>query len=191
MLYDSGMPDWFKTKKAAQVAAFFAAKGGGEIPVLKLVKLVYLADRESMRLTCYPITNDKFVSMPHGPANSMTLNYIDGNLQSGEWSALLQDRAGHMMGLARPRSEDDISELSQQDIEVLESVWGQFGAMSRYQLRDWTHDNCKEWEDPKGSSHPIPPARILKFLGVDGADEIGAEIAGERRIESLFESLRG
>jgi uncharacterized phage-associated protein len=184
------MKNGFNARKAAQVAAYFCREAGGTIPVLKLVKLIYLSDRESMLRTGFPITNDNFVSMTHGPVNSSTLDLISGNAEAPSWSDLISDRANHMVSLARETNDLDIDELSELDVDVLSAVWKTFGGMTKWQIRDWTHDNCPEWEDPEGSCQPIPPARILKYLKVEGADEIAAEIAAYRKIDSVFESLR-
>ena len=184
------MPTWFNERKAAQIAAFFCEKEGGSISVLKLIKLIYLSDRESMKQCGFPITNDQLVSMPHGPVNSMTLNFVDGNSESAAWSDLISDKANHMVGLSRVRLEGDIDELSEFDIDVLNAVWAQFGKMNRWEIRDWTHDNCPEWEDPKGSCNPIPHERILKYLGVDGADELASEISEDRYADHVFSRLR-
>lgn len=184
------MTNWFNERKAAQIAAFFCEKEGGDIAVLKLVKLIYLSDRKSMELTGYPITNDRLVSMPHGPVNSMTLNYVDGNAESERWSDLISDKANYCIGLARDRSENDVDELSQFDLDVMESTWGEFGGMTKWAIRDWTHDNCPEWENPNGSCSPIPHERILKYLGVQDAAEFASEISEDRHVESVFDSLR-
>lgn len=165
------MSDWFNSKKSAQVAAFFCAKQGGSIPVLKLVKLIYLSDRQFMAECGFPITNDKHVSMPHGPVNSRTYEVMSGNVESEEWSDLISDQAGYRVGLSRVLTEDDSDELSDAEIETLEKVWGEFGGMGKYAIRDWTHANCPEWEDPNGSSAAIPLERTLRFLGVENADK--------------------
>jgi uncharacterized phage-associated protein len=190
--YYADMTNWFNERKAAQVAAFFCEKEGGAISVLKLMKLIYLSDRESMAQCGFPITNDYFVSMPHGPVNSMTLNLINGNSDEKKngWNELISDRADHMVGLSRARTEADIEELSEFEIEVLETVWTEFGKMGRWEIRDWTHANCPEWEDPSGSCTPIPHERVLKFLKIEGADEIAAEISELRHVESVFNGLR-
>lgn len=180
----------FNEKLAAQVAAFFIMKQGNEIPVLKLTKLIYLADRESMALTGYPITNDHFVSMPHGPVNSYTLNFVDGNIDSTDWSDLVSDRANHSVALARPFDDSDQSELSEADIDILTAVWDKFGSMDKWEIRDWTHENCPEWEDPRGSCAPIPHERVLRFLGVQHADEFANDIKAERQVENIFSELR-
>lgn len=183
------MNDWFETRKATQLVAFFCKKQGGEIDVLKLVKLVYLADRKFMAECGYPITNDKHVSMPHGPANSITLNLIDGNIESPIWSELLATREGNKIALHRELLADDDDEFSDAEIECMEGIWADFGHMTKYEIRDWTHDNCPEWEDPNGSSTPIPISRILQFLGIENAEHQALRIEANREFRATLNTL--
>ena len=53
----------YKERKAAQTAAFFALRSGGSINILKLAKLLYLAERESMEKFDEPLFYDRLVSM--------------------------------------------------------------------------------------------------------------------------------
>lgn len=184
------MENWFNSKKAAQVAAFFCDKQGGLIPVLKLVKLVYLSDRKFLSDFGFTITNDLHVSMPHGPVNSLTYEYVGGNRESEEWSALISDREGHNVALARPIGEADTDELSDAEIDVMNSVWQEFGQMGKYAIRDWTHDNCPEWEDPHGSSSPIPLERTLRFLGVENAELFAKRTDVYREFRSALSDLQ-
>lgn len=149
-------------------------RAGGRLPLLKLMKLLYLAERESLRVFGEPISGDKLVSMPHGPVLSKTLDMMNGwgGDSQGGWNAWIEDRSGHDLALRDPsmiRSpEEDLLELSDGDIEVLDSVWSQYGHMGKYDLVAYTHsDGCPEWEDPQGSSRPIPTAKLLKVLGYD------------------------
>ena len=63
--------------------------------------------------------------------------------------------------------------------------------MDPFVLRDWTHDpkNLPEWEDPNGSSFPIPIRRILQNLAVENADVHGHVIEDHRRINRLLANL--
>lgn len=175
----------YNVKKAAQVAAFFAKREGGSIPILKLVKLLYLSDREYMKTYDRPILYDQFVSMDHGPVNSKTLDYVNGYKESNDWSSLISDRANHQVGLVHSISEDDLDELSDAEVHILDSVWEKFGHMTKYQLVDYTHANCPEWEDPHGSSNPIPYERMLKHLGKKNSQSIYADIEEQRYIRSF------
>ena len=176
----------YNIRKAAQVAAFFANCEGGEIHVLKLVKLIYLADRASLKKYDVPILFDEIVSMPHGPVNSTTLNYINGLCESRDWDEFIADRQAHRIGLANKTfSIDDCDELSDAEVSVLEDIWISFGSMDRFAIRDYTHDHCPEWEDPKGASHPIPYDRILKFLGKANGALLSERIQDIRHLHSL------
>lgn len=75
----------YHPRKAAQVAAFFVLREVGAIHALKLSNLLYLADREHLNRHDMPILFDIFVSMPHGPVTSLTLNYIGGMENDPGW----------------------------------------------------------------------------------------------------------
>jgi uncharacterized phage-associated protein len=166
----------FDEKKAAQVAAFFlfkASKRNANITILKLMKLMYLAERRSYQIYGEPIIGDALVSMPHGPVLSRTLELIDFGSpqnQAGGWDELIAERSGRDMALRSEglvTSEKDLRELSESDLEILRSIWIEFGKKSAFSLMDYTHDpaNCPEWEDPDGSSVPIKLEKLFKVLG--------------------------
>lgn len=167
------MHNLYSEKKAAQVAAYFLFRAHGRLPVLKLMKLLYLAERRSYEMFGDPIIGDKLVSMDHGPVLSQTLNRINGMSSSEEngWDAWIADREGHDVALrdaSRIRSpEEDLLELSEAEFEVLAETWTNFGHLSKYQIRDLTHQICPEWEDPDGSSVPITLERLFEVLQFD------------------------
>lgn len=176
---DSSMPNFslFDERKAAQAAACLLHKAGGKLPLLKLMKLMYLAERLSLQQYGDTITGDAFSSLPHGPVLSMTLDLMNGNLDSkdGSWEAWIADRADNSLAL-RDESmvrtpEEDLLALSDTDLECLGEVWNDFGHWDKYKLRDYTHSAaCPEWEDPRGSSRPIPIARVLKAVGYQAGE---------------------
>ncbi|MDQ3246933.1 MAG: Panacea domain-containing protein [Pseudomonadota bacterium] len=183
---------WFNVRKAAQIAAFFAREEGGAINVLKLTKLVYLADRRNMEKYDVPISGDNFVSMDHGPVNSITYNYINGmEDQRDSWAEFIADRAGYEVGLVKSISDDDLDQLSRAEIDSLREVWAHFGKMDRYQIRDWTHHNCPEWEDPQGSSAPIAFERVFGFLNKSNARELADQIRSQRFADTVFATVPG
>ena len=66
----------FNEKKATQAAAYLLRLRGGRMSYMKLIKLLYLADRISLNRRGRPITTDRYVSMDRGPVLSRTLNLI-------------------------------------------------------------------------------------------------------------------
>jgi len=183
----------FNERKVAQMAAFLLRKDGDKMPHLKLMKLLYLADREAMGRYGAPISGDRIVAMQHGPVLSMTLNLMDGDVESSPngWDDLISDKENHELSLKRTLTPDDMDELSQADISVLEAVWKQFGHMDKWVIRDYTHDHCPEWTDPNGSSVPIPYESVFRALGRSEkiAIELSARIEAERALDKIFAAL--
>jgi uncharacterized phage-associated protein len=183
----------YNVRKAAQVIAFFAKKAGGQINVLIATKLAYLADREFLALYDLPILFDNFVSMPHGPVPSMTLSYVNGEVfaEKAKWEEFVSARADHNIGLATPDLDfSDLDELSDAEIHVLDTIWDQFGGMGKYDLRNYTHKHCPEWEDPAGSSERIPYERVLKYLNKERSAEIAQEIESLRSRDEFLVNAR-
>ncbi len=180
--------------KAAQVIAYFAMKRPSRtISILKAIKLVYLSDRESIKNFGYPILDEIRASMPHGPVNSRTYDYISGtvDLDKCGWSDFLDDKADHKVSAVQNLGDDDLGELSEADTNCLDSVWEKFGEWDRYVLRDWTHDpqNIPEWENPHGSSNPIPIERIMRSVGIIDPAPYVEELRAQNQIEKLLTSV--
>lgn len=182
----------YNEQKAAQIAAWFLSQEGGQMPHLKLIKLMYLADRESMIKHGFPMTGDQFVSMPQGPVLSRTLNHINDAIEScpNGWDEWISDRAGHVVALAREVRPESLDEISKNDFSILEHTWKTYGWMSKYELRDFTHEskNCPEWVDPDGSSYPIRYETIFEAAGFtqDEAAKLGSEVRAQNKIEKLL-----
>lgn len=181
----------FNEKKAAQVAAYFAYRAGGNINVLKLMKLMYLAERESFREFGEPMIGDAMVSMPRGPVLSNTYDFTaSGGHDPLGWSYWLKDRAGHNISLRRkiatPR--EVLLELSDAELRMIGKVWEVFGGKDKWELVRFTHDECKEWQDPNGSSAGIPPERLLEALGYDEQERafLVKKIAQQKTVDQAF-----
>ena len=184
----------YNPSKAAQVLAYLACKAPGKsLDVLKAIKLVYLADRESISRFGAPILDERRVSMPHGPVNSQTYSHINGehDLDACGWSNFLEDRANHQLAVKEGISDDDLDELSEADLQCLDAVWDQFGQMTKWQIRDWTHEtgNVPEWEDPKGSSNTIPLSRMMAMAGVKNAAAQADVVESHDKIARLLAQL--
>ncbi len=182
--YKPKTPDWFDTRKAAQVVAFFALKTRGKINVLKATKLVYLADRLSMERRDHAITNDSYVSMPFGPVNTTTYDYMNGkaSIRQAEWAAFMGKRAGFDLPLNRGVTLDSLDELSRSDLKILEDTWTEFKDIEKYELAEWTHKYCPEWQNPGDSSIPIEFSTIFKNLNKPDPADLADEVAAERKL---------
>lgn len=185
----------FNESKAAQAAAYFLFKAGGRLPVLKLMKLMYLAERKSYELFGYPIIGDSMVAMDHGPVLSITLNNVNGmNAPNRVWEEWIADRAGNDVALrdgSMIRSDQDLRQLSESDVEALSATWEAFGHFQTFVLRDYTHDALPEWHDPHGSSHPIKVSSLLGILGMndDEVKAIDSILSTQANINKAFQEI--
>ncbi len=178
----------YKERKAAQVAAFFALKSGGTINVLKLTKLLYLSERESMSSFDEPMFYDRLVSMDFGPVTSITLNLINKNIENKHWSTFLGQRVDMDIEVTRDLDLTKLDDLSRADLLILNNLWNKFGHFDRFELAKWTHDNCPEWRNPNGSSLPIEHNYVFKFLGKENAEELAHDVSAYRKVSHTFET---
>lgn len=183
----------FSQRKVAQMSAYLLDHGRGRMSYLKLMKLLYLADRESMRRHGEAISGDRYVSMDQGPVLSQTLDLINGSVEFEEdgWSHWIADKADYEVSLRRKVSRDALDELSDADLGVLDAIYAKFGKWNKWKLRDYTHRYCPEWKDPQGSSIPIEIVDIFKALGRSPAEakKLAGRIEHDRRIDRLFAAL--
>jgi uncharacterized phage-associated protein len=168
----------FNEKKATQVAALLIQlRGSQKMKYLKLLKLVYLIDRESLARWGRPLSTDRHVSMDKGPVPSRIYNLItEEQLKSGVWSAHIQTVPGYDVQLLSDPGND---ELSQAEDDLIREVFQMHGHKNRWRLVEELHQ-VPEWRDPDGSMIPISIRDILTAVGKT-PDEI-SEI--ERQIEA-------
>ncbi len=186
----------YSPKKAAQIVAYFAINStGGRLNTLKAVKLVYLADRAAIAEFGFPLQDERRVSMPFGPVNSSTYDYIKGEVPpqfDGGWSDYVTDRRNHNIGLTEQSlSIEDLDELSDAELAVLAKVWEEFGHMTQWELVEWTHDrnNVPEWKDPNGSSRALPLEDIMSAVGCENINETIEEINAVSQASDFLRSL--
>ncbi len=76
----------FNVRKATQVAAYLIWKRGGTMSYLKLMKLMYLAEKDSLLRNEEFLTGSKLVSMPRGPVLSSVYDlFFGGNEYWDQW----------------------------------------------------------------------------------------------------------
>jgi uncharacterized phage-associated protein len=153
---------------------------------IRLLKLLYIADRECMRSTGRPITGDRVVAMAQGPVLSRVYDCIKG--ACGElcaWEAFfVSEGVGVVM-----KNPPAVGELSRFEIEMLRRVSRERADKDEWQIVDETHE-FPEWiaNDPGQSSKPIPFEEILAAVGwAAQANGILNEAAASADIAMLLE----
>lgn len=173
----------FDEKKATQAAARIIAKNGGRFDFLALVKLVYLVDREAIKSWARAIVGGPYFSLPHGPVNSPILDLANEKIASDHWKRSIE-RKGNELVLSHDPGDDELSEAEK---DLIDFVFDEHGHKSAAALRHLTHQ-LPEWQDPAGSSLPIPGETLLRVAGRkdDEIAEISSELAEKNRVHRLL-----
>ncbi|MCX6361017.1 MAG: Panacea domain-containing protein [Armatimonadetes bacterium] len=162
-------------RKSIEAAAYLLSKLGGEMPYIKLIKLLYLADREQVRRRGRTLSGDTHWSLSYGPVLELTLNSIKGN--DPAWHEYIRTDATARVSwlVALP----EVREMSQADTEVLDDTVASFGHLHWMELVDYTH-TLPEWKEPRTGSrrriyfHDIAaavghsPATVARLVAAQG-----------------------
>ena len=106
----------------------------GSIEKVKLMKLLYLADRKSFIETGVPITGSNLYAMPFGPVPSQCLDLVNGNFGADVFRYIhLND---NMVTLRQSAGTDKLSEAER---KVLDQILCEFGGVDKWKLVNETH----------------------------------------------------
>lgn len=148
------------------MAAFFLARREGPMAHIKLMKLLYLADRLSMERYDVPMSDDVQCNMKNGPILSATLDLMNGSRKSEAWSSFVSPIRNYEVTLQRNFNWEDLDELSRSDLKILDEVFAQYGSMNRWELVDFVH-TLPEWENPGSTSTLIDTEVTFKSFGLN------------------------
>lgn len=190
------MPKYhYEVARAAQILAYFALRTKTRsLNILKAMKLVYLSDRESIRLCGEPLLEEPRFALPRGPVNHMT--YELAGARAGhpvEWTRYLYSRGeGNDITVRGNVGFSALDELSESDIECLDKVWRDFGWMEEHVLCAWTHkpENVPEWSDPKGGRLPITLESMMTALAIPNARRRAEDLEHQGNLKQLVEATR-
>jgi len=141
-------PYSFDYRKATQAVNFFARNDAmRKINKLKLMKLLFLADRLHLRMYGRPITNDTYWAMKHGPVPSSSKDIVD----MSDFAEALEKNYASQFFLPEDDehkiasiAETDEDVFSESELGVLHTVQEEFGALNQFQLVDLCH-SLPEW----------------------------------------------
>lgn len=160
----------FDIKKTLAAVAFLMDREGGQLDMFLGLKMLYIADKEALVRWGKTITGDSFWALPKGPALRTIYNLFKGEAPESYqviWDDYFSEKMNHSIHLLRPVN---VEVLSERETEVLESARQQINKFAPWEVSEWTHKTCPEWQDPRGSSFPIDPAVILKNAGRTDAE---------------------
>lgn len=151
----------FDETKATQAASYVLSLNGGRMNYMKLIKLLYLSDREAIMKWRNTITTDTYVSMPQGPVTSNIYDKIKlcTDDAGDEWSTYIRNTGNYNVQLVK---EPSYNLLSRRELRAMEEVNRKFVSFSEFDMVKYCHDELKEWHDPNGSSIYLAIEDILE-----------------------------
>lgn len=153
----------FSPEKILHEIVYLLSLNGGRMNLLKLMKELYLIDRESIKERDTSVSGDVFFSMPHGPVLSQTLN-LCYDLPNNSWAEYLEKIVVPYYPDISVKKMIDLDLLSEKDKDYIRKVSEEFKEYSPKELEDYTHQ-LSEWKDPQGSSRKIRYVDVMRALG--------------------------
>ncbi len=132
---------------------------------MRLLKLLYLANRESIKDTGYPIVDDKFVAMDWGVVMSNTYDCITGRGEIAvQWSLYFATEMDKYVIMEHDPGVDNLSDYA---VELLQTVAKRYETVSTAKLSALMHDLDEYKQNWKGghSSYLVPDIDILRAVG--------------------------
>jgi uncharacterized phage-associated protein len=179
----------FQIEKATETACEFLARAGGQINIMKLVKLIYLLDRSSIDLRGLPVVGGEYLSMRNGPVISEVLDLINAGCLAEEpesrWAEYISDRVNHEVKLEHAPARESLSDV---EIGLIDKIWAEHGHRDQWQLRDWCHLHCGEWVAKTRGCAPIAVERIAQSLGKtpEVVNKLAREAAELNMLDEIF-----
>lgn len=175
-------------EKMIQAAAVLLRQHGRSMSYLRLLSLLYLADRESIRQKGWPIVGHRVVATKYGPLHGELFDLVRGeHPQTPEWSRHF-DRHGYAVTLT---DDPGVMRLSKHDIQVLNEIAERYRELNDWDIVESTH-GFDEWRNNyhDGSSQAIPYRDIVTAVGFSTEDvtDILAEIEDAREAERLHQA---
>ena len=164
----------YREDKTTQMAASFLKLASGRMPYIKLLKMLYFADKQMLTQHGFPITYDKWFAMKHGPVLSTTYDLMKPNTQSTYWAKHIHTEVYDAVLSDDPGSDD----LSVAEDRIIEEVFREFGRHTSLEIVEATHE-MPEWEDPGASRKEMTYEQVLQIEGLDQED-----------IEAILENIQ-
>jgi uncharacterized phage-associated protein len=166
----------FDFEKSLQAAAYLLHLEEGRMPYLRLLLLMYIAERELLAETATPLTGDIYKATDEGPILSHVLDLIRGKgSRSAEWEGFIK-RSGYAVRLV---AEPGRGRLSGDVVDKLTEVSNRYREKGHWEHPDLARE-FPEWAKNflRTGSALIPLNDILDAQG-EGRDTLDLLKEGE------------
>ncbi len=179
----------FNFEKALQaVGVMLRTEPSHRMNYMRMLKLLYICEKESLAETGHSITGDKVVAMERGPVLSHLYDLIKGtHYNASAWNRFIERDRYEIMLKEEQNPGTDL--LNKFEIETINAVSERYHQQDEFDMVHLTHE-FPEWKknDPGKSSKPIPLDDILEAINrKDDAEAIKKDADLENHLMSMFE----
>jgi uncharacterized phage-associated protein len=155
----------FDFDRSLQAAAYLLHLEEGRMPYIRLLRLLYVAERELLAEAAMPLTGDLYKAMPQGPILGHVHDLIRGNgARSIEWERCIR-RAGYSVKLVEDPGRGKLPGVV---LDKLGEVSARYSETGQWEASDLARD-FPEWARNRPGEGLITVEEILEAQGV-GSD---------------------
>jgi hypothetical protein len=163
----------FDVSKIIQIVDFLVARNSFSLNYTKMIKLLYIADKQALAQHDIVITGDRYFSMKNGPVLSGVLDLIDGEFHDAESQELWNNHfntLGHDV-VSKTKKPLEYDKLTPFEESLLAEIDNKYKHYDYGRMINLTHDKKKfaevRWQEAEkmGTSLHLGIEDILKQLG--------------------------
>jgi uncharacterized phage-associated protein len=174
------------TTKIIQAASVLLRCEHKQMSYLRLLKLLYIADREALKEVGRPILGTRPVAMKHGPLHSIVYDLIKGqHLEEPLWSQYIE-RDRYQLKLVQ---DPGVGNLSRYEIKKLTDVCERYAHVDDWALAELTHEFA-EWQK-NYREHTAVPISLDDILDALGRSADKAAILQDAADEATYRQVFG
>ncbi len=175
----------FNFGRTLQSSAYLLRLDGKRMSYLRLLKLLYIADREWLAETGESITGDRAFAMKYGPVLTSVYDFIKGHgSKAGLWDDFIHTE-GYAVELVADPGRD---ELSKAIVVKLAEVTERYRNLDEFELSELTH-GFPEWaKSYQGSASPIPWQEMLMAQDKPGMVDV---VERDEKARQVFDDVFG
>lgn len=138
---------------------------------LRLLKLLYIADRTLVKETAHPMIGDRLVAMEKGPLHSHVYDLLKSTGENPpDWDKYFE-RHGYTVKCV---SDPGVTFLSRRELRILNQTVSDYLEVDTWDVVEATHA-FEEWKKaydriPPNSSGPIELKEMFEAVGLSDAD---------------------
>lgn len=160
--------------KLIQTVYFVLKKYNNRINYTKLIKILYLSDRESINQIGVSITDNETYNLHNGPILSELLDLIKNNYNpqiQTVWNQYYKKDGNYLVCINDAISDDELSEFEESIIDEQDSKYHERDVFDIIDNVLHNHEICPEWEDPgQFRSDYLSKEKIMDVLGYNRSE---------------------